>query len=62
MFSHNSVPEVNGKRNVMRKGDVCRLNYMNEGLPTYRHVFVSSSIRCMKQGILKDWLIIRDDV
>ena len=35
---------------------------MNEGLPTYRHVFLSSSIRCMKQGILKDWLIIRDDV
>jgi len=22
LFSHNSVPEVNGKRNVMRKRDV----------------------------------------
>jgi hypothetical protein len=54
LFSHNSVPEVCGERNVMRKRDVCGLNDMNEGLLIYRHVFVSSSIRVMKQGIPKD--------
>jgi hypothetical protein len=54
LFGHNSVPEVDGERNVMGKRDVCGLNDMNEGLLIYRHVFVSRSIRLMKQGIPND--------